>query len=100
MRCRQTVEPLAAARGLAVEADVLLGEGGSVAALLPRLLQLAAAGAALCSHGDVIGQVVAMLVEEGVIGRGEARCEKGSAWLLEAGGGRITAARYLPPAPT
>lgn len=96
-RCRQTVEPMAAARGLTVTDEPLLGTGASAAALLPLLLQLAEGGAALCSHGEVISRVVAELVEDGVIRRSEARFEKGSTWLLEASGGRISLARYLPP---
>ena len=98
-RCRQTVEPLADARGLSVADEPLLARGATAAELLPLLLALADGGAALCSHGEVISLVVASLVEDGIIRRSQARCEKGSTWLLEASRGRISGASYLPPDP-
>jgi broad specificity phosphatase PhoE len=54
LRCTQTLAPLAAARGLAVEqrAEVAEGAGrGDVAALLA---EIGAAAALICTHGDVL----------------------------------------------
>jgi phosphohistidine phosphatase SixA len=96
-RCRQTVEPIAAARGLAVEDLEALIEGHPAAEVLALLPELAPAGAALCSHGDVIGDLVRLLVERGLVDRKTARWTKGSTWLLELDGSKLTSARYLPP---
>lgn len=94
-RCVQTVEPLAHARGLPVEVDDGLAEGADPQALLAR-----AAGldhCVLCSHGDVVGGVVYGLGRSGVRLEGGQRWEKASTWALEVAGGRVSAARYLPP---
>jgi 8-oxo-dGTP diphosphatase len=98
VRCRQTVEPLAAARALPIEDREELAEGAGPDPTLKLVLELADAGAALCSHGDVIGAVLDRLAAAGVVSPGRVRFEKGSTWLLEVTGDRITAARYLPPA--
>ena len=97
VRCRQTVEPLAASRGLPVEDLEALAEGHSAAEVLALLPDLEAAGAALCSHGDVIGAVVGVLIERGLADRATARWAKGSTWLLGLEAGKLTSARYLPP---
>jgi 8-oxo-dGTP diphosphatase len=97
LRCRQTVEPLAAARGLPVEEVDWLVEGRSAAEVLARLPELPPAGAALSSHGDVIGAIVEVLVRQGLVDRDGARWAKGSTWLLELDGSELTSARYLPP---
>lgn len=98
LRCVQTVEPLAATRGLAVESWQPLAEGASASDLLRLLPELAAAGAALCSHGDVIGSLVDALVRAHLVRPEDARFSKGSTWLLELQGERLVSARYLPPA--
>ena len=78
-RCIETVEPLAAARGLEVEIDDRLAEGnGRKAIKLVRDLLDAHAKVALCSHGDVIPEVLDAL---GVDIR--FRCAKGSTWVLD-----------------
>lgn len=96
-RCRQTVEPLAAARGRPVEEVDWLVEGSSAAELLARLPKLDPAGAALSSHGDVIGGVVEILVRAGLVERRVARWAKGSTWLLELDGAEVSRASYMPP---
>jgi len=96
LRCRQTVEPLAAARGLAVADLEALAEGHSARDVLELLPDLDPGGAALCSHGDVIGAVVRELVGLGLVRPADARYSKGSTWLLELEGSRVTSARYLP----
>lgn len=94
LRCRQTVEPLAAALGMAVEDCVALCEGMPAAAVLE--LVASCGSAVLCSHGDVIGELVLMLAGRGVL-RDAASWEKGSTWVVEAAGGDPVSARYVPP---
>ena len=99
-RCRQTVDPLAAARGLAIEDLGALGEGRAGDQVLALLPELAPAGAALCSHGDVIRAIVRALVAQGLADPRTARWAKGSTWLLELESSKLVAARYLgPPVP-
>jgi len=91
LRCTQTVEPLALVRGLTVEGCDALAEGNGPAGL-DLVRRLAGAPVALCTHGDVIGEVLeAMPAPEGY------RMQKASVWVLEAGAGGYSSARYLPP---
>jgi phosphohistidine phosphatase SixA len=99
IRCRQSVEPLAAARGLSVEDEEGLAEGHPAGEVLDLMRELAPAGAAFCSHGDVIGSVVDWLAQTGVIERRAADFTKGSTWLLEFEGAHVASARYLAPEP-
>ncbi|MBA3653189.1 MAG: hypothetical protein H0W70_03230 [Actinobacteria bacterium] len=79
--------PLAIARGGTVAIDERLGEGnGRLATELVRDLLATGADVALCSHGDVIPEVLEAL------GFAPHRCAKGSTWILDG-----TAATYLPP---
>ena len=99
LRCRQSVEPLGAARGLAVEDEEALAEGHAAAEVFDLMRAGAPAGAAFCSHGDVIGLVLDRLVDGGLIERYEMRFPKGSTWLLELDQGRIVSARCVAPEP-
>ncbi len=95
VRCRQTVEPLAAAVGVAVEDADALAEGRPLPAALALLEQVGPEPAVLCSHGDVIGDLVMWLAERG-LAPGELRCAKGSTWVIERGpDGEPTGARYV-----
>ena len=81
-RCRQSVEPLAAALGLPVEERSELAEGSTGVDVEALTRELGAATAVLCTHGDVIGEVL-----------GEEP-EKGSTWVLDGG---LDRREYLPP---
>jgi len=94
-RCVQTVEPLARARGVRVEAAPGLTEGAGPDWTLDVLSH--DDGAVLCSHADVIGEVVMTLTDRGVPLEGGMQCEKGSTWAFESQNGRIVAGRYIPP---
>lgn len=94
-RCIQTVEPLATRLGLAVEIDDELGEGHHWSHAL-ELVEAAREPVALCSHGDVIGDLVNHLAARGVP-VDDDRIEKGSTWVLQVEEGEIVKARYLPP---
>jgi broad specificity phosphatase PhoE len=96
LRCIQTVEPLAAARGLGVRSERLLAEGSDPRQTL-ELICDTAGPAAMCSQGDVIGGVVSQLADWELIEPDRARWQKGSTWVLEIRDGRVAAATYLPP---
>lgn len=94
-RCIQTVEPLAKRLGLEVEIDKKLGEGHDWTHAL-GLIEQATEPIALCSHGDVIGDLMHHLAARDVP-LDDDRIEKGSTWALQVEGGEIVKARYLPP---
>ena len=88
LRCTQTVAPLAAAVGLAVEPSDDLAEGqGPAGLVLARSLVGAAGHTVLCTHGDVVEEVLDGLG----VGRDEGT-RKGATWVLDGDG-----ARHLPP---
>ena len=97
VRCRQTVEPFAAAVGLAVEDEPALAEGQPLSATLALIARLGPAPAVLCSHGDVIADLVTWLaMRELVEPSGDLRWAKGSTWVVERDlDGRPTSARYV-----
>lgn len=98
VRCVQTLEPLAKARDLPLETTERLAEGASIDAVLEWILSMAGAGpAALSTHGDVMTGVVFALLGAGIPVDGGHEFKKGSAWILDVGGGAISRARYLPP---
>jgi hypothetical protein len=103
LRCRQTLLPLAAALDLELESIDDLGTDGDVDHLIELLAAPDSDGAVLCTHGEVLGELLARLRARGAIHRrdlpaqGRPRYEKGSTWVLEeATDGRFHA-RYLPP---
>jgi len=97
LRCLQTVEPLAAARLVPVAEEATLGEGMARPAL-DLVRALADRPVVLCTHGDVVAEVLQHLVAEDGLDLGPGpRWQKGSAWVLQGSGGRFTAATYLAP---
>ncbi|MBO0713429.1 MAG: histidine phosphatase family protein [Acidimicrobiales bacterium] len=95
VRCVQTLAPLAAATGLVIEEHPDLGEGtGNASVSLVRAL--AGETAALCTHGDIVPEVLKALVAEDEMCLGsEPHWAKGSTWVLETAAGRFVEARYL-----
>jgi phosphohistidine phosphatase SixA len=87
LRCSQTVAPLAAAHGLAVEPSDDLAEGAGRAGVeLVRRLLAEAGVCVLCTHGDVIEEVLDRLDV-----RRDGYTRKGATWVLD---GR--SARHIP----
>jgi 8-oxo-dGTP diphosphatase len=87
VRCIDTVFPLADERGFDVEVEKALFEGnGQSAVELVRQFLADGEDVALCSHGDVIPEVVEAL------GYRCDRCAKGSTWIIDP-----KRATYLPP---
>jgi len=97
LRCVQTMEPLAAARAIKVEDNGDLAEGQSSAAV--RLVRsLAGDNVAVCTHGDVIAEILVTLADEDRVDLGpNPRQAKGSMWVLEGSDGCFSSARYFPP---
>jgi len=58
-----------------------------------------AQNAVVCTHGEVIGQVLAGLVVDGLTVDQTLVWPKGSSWLLKGTDGRFRFGRYLPPLP-
>ena len=97
LRCIETLAPLAAVLGLAVEADDALGEGMGDKAVeaMPRWMH--GPSGVLCTHGDVVERILADLAHRGVdLGR-RPQAAKGSVWVLTGSEGTVRTARYLPP---
>jgi 8-oxo-dGTP diphosphatase len=99
VRCIATVQPLATKLGLDVKPAPELAEGAGGKGALGLLRELAAkkGDSVLCTHGDIIPEVLRALARDGVKLLDEFRWAKGSTWVLDGPDGQITEARYLPP---
>jgi len=96
-RCKETVEPLAKARKLVLETADQLAENTDADDVLAFIKTLGGRPALLCSHGDVIADLMTNLVNDGLATESELRWEKGSTWVLESDGDTFLYGRYLPP---
>lgn len=97
-RCRETVAPLATAAGLEVVDDPDLFEGRG-AACIHHLERDADDDLVLCTHGDVIPEVLGTLERRGTPLPRPVRWEKASTWVLHRRHGGTLVAEYLPPPP-
>lgn len=98
VRCLQTVEPLARARGLTIEERPELTEGASAVQALDLLRELCGRAALTCTHGDVMLLVMNQLERSDPVDFGPYYpCAKASTWALEGVDGRFERARYLTP---
>jgi 8-oxo-dGTP diphosphatase len=98
VRCVQTISGTADAHGLDVEVRAELTEGASPNNLLELLREeaLADGDLVMCSHGDLIPEVLNRLLRQGMSVVGTRGCEKGSVWELATRGRDITQGRYTP----
>jgi 8-oxo-(d)GTP phosphatase len=99
VRCLQTVEPLAEARGLPVEVATELREGASVDELLRALATFGDRPTVVCGHGTEIRSMIDRIEAGGATIEGARGIAKGSVWVLDREGERIVAAHYLPAPP-
>lgn len=99
VRCHDTLAPLATDLGLPVKTDDSLAEGASAkrALTLIESLCLETGDTVLCTHGDLIPEVLRLLAKRRVEIPDDFQCAKGSTWVLHAEAGAITSASYLPP---
>lgn len=97
VRCVQTLEPLAEMLGTSVTTDHRLAEGARFEDTLELLDELPDR-AVLCSHGDVIPDVVDALVRRGLDVRSTPDWRKASVWVLHrSAAGNYTRAQVWPP---
>jgi len=97
VRCVETVAPLAEVIGREVEPVEALAEGNGKAAV-ELLRSYAAQDVLLCTHGDIIPEILDALASSDGLDLGRnPRQEKGSVWILEARKRRFVKARYLRP---
>lgn len=98
VRCLDTLRPFGELSCVAVEREIALAEGASRRAILALLRSLRGT-VALCTHGDVIADLLRQAARDGATLPSRPRLAKGSVWVLDLGGrGRIVRARYRPPA--
>lgn len=102
-RCVETVEPLASSVGVALEVDDRLFEGTDVdhawrlvEEIVDALRSDGATDAALCSHGDVIPELVRRAQGRGMHVPGRSGCSKGSWWTLTWNDDHFTVGVYQP----
>lgn len=82
VRCVTTVEPLAEQVGVDVVVDQRLAEGSGPAEVRSLLRDGADGTAVVCTHGDVIPQILDQLVADGMTPEDRLRWAKGSTWIV------------------
>jgi len=117
VRCVQTLEPLAELVGVKIVLEPGLGEattlpvhdggdgwvvsawlGGRAVAIIDRVVSEHAGGRiVLCSHGDVIPAVMALLVGRDDVNLDDVRCRKGGRFTLEFDGAVCVDITASPP---
>lgn len=95
-RCRQTLEPLAGLLDRPIVGDDALAEGYDRDGAL-MLITGVPVGSVLCSHGDVIPDVMAALERRGALIVDEPDWRKASCWVLERRDGDVVRATCWPP---
>ena len=98
LRCLETLAPLAeVSPDGVIERDPRLLEGAPFRGLLDLLEELGDAATLLCSHGDLIPELIGHFRHSGLHLNAPPRCQTGSVRHVEHRGGAWSA-RYLPPA--
>jgi phosphohistidine phosphatase SixA len=96
VRCRQTVAPLRERTGLPLDQSDALSEGAASVDTMTLLEKLGDDTAVLCTHGDVVGEILRHCRHHGVA-TGDEPMAKGSTWVFETEYGAIVSARYIAP---
>jgi 8-oxo-dGTP diphosphatase len=95
LRCLQTVDPLGTRRQLRVEPVEELEEGAGGESVLRLVQKFRGRNVVLCTHGDVMEELLEGLIAQGLVSRARANMEKGSTWVLEERDGKVSGAKYL-----
>jgi len=96
LRCVQTVEPIAKDRKLKVQETRHLAEGARLKGAYRFIEDPDLEDTVLCTHGDVILELVDDLVRRRLIKSSQTAFEKGSTWAVEVEDGSPVGARYIP----
>ena len=97
VRCIQTVEPIAERLGVAVEVHDAMTEGARPKQAIELVRSLAGTDALLCSHGDVIPEVVRALAADGLKVNGRRTAAKGGTFVIDTTHGKLVSATYVVP---
>ena len=95
VRCLQTVEPLAEQRKIPIGPRKDLEEGSGGESILRMVAEFKGRNVVLCTHGDLVEELVEELIQKGVVSRSHAKMEKASTWVVEETAGKVTGARYV-----
>ena len=96
LRCVQTVEPLARDRELEVQEKTSLAEGHGLKGAYEFISDEKLDDAVLCTHGDIVWELVEDLVRRRVIRPGDGGYDKGATWMIEVDRGSPARARFIP----
>jgi 8-oxo-dGTP diphosphatase len=97
VRCVDTVRPLADALGLPVVVEPALAEAADPSKVLAVIESFTDGDLVLCTHGDVIPEVLKLIEYRGARLPRLLLWKKGSMWVLEHDGAAIVRAAYTPP---
>jgi phosphohistidine phosphatase SixA len=97
VRCVQTVEPLARARRLAITETASLAEGAGLRGAMRFIEDTKLGDSVLCTHGDVVQELVEELIQRRIVKDSQGGLDKGSTWVVEVEKGSPVRARYIPP---
>ena len=96
LRCVQTLEPLAERLATTVAVNDHLTEGADWRETIAWMTALGD-GSVLCSHGDVIPDVIAALERRGMDIAGDPDWRKATVWVLERNGSDFVKAKVWSP---
>lgn len=96
LRCMQTVEPVARAHRLKVQSEQGLAEGRGLEAAYRFFNDANVDQVVLCTHGDIIWELVEDLTKRRVLPVFREDFAKGSTWVVEVKAGAPVKARYIP----
>ena len=99
VRCIDTLRPLADKHGIKVLVEPALFEGADGKEALAIVLDAARkkGDSVLCTHGDLVPDVLRRLARHGLVVHGGPRWPKGSTWVLSGDASGLRDARYLAP---
>src|SRR5438132_440683 len=96
VRCMETVVPIAAARGMAVEPVEELTEGAPLEPAVTLVRKHAVSGALMCMHGDVLPMLLDYYAAAGIDVPADREWPKGCVWRLDTDNtGEVVRARYI-----
>src|ERR1700682_2982368 len=96
VHCLQTVEPLAKQLKIPIEPRTDLAERAGGESILRMAAEFKGRNVVLCTHGDVVEELLEHLIADGLVARAHAQLEKGSTWILDETDGHLTGATYRP----